>query len=232
MDMAPLVPDLQEGRYLCLTFMDDGCGMNKQTLERIFDPFFTTKAVGEGAGLGLSVVHGIVRSHDGAISVYSIPNLGTTFKLYFPALSTETSSPQIFQSAVPRGSGERILYVDDEESLVLMATRMLRRLGYEVTGYSDPWDALRAFRSQPERFDVVITDLSMPGMSGFDLAQSVLAARADTPIVMTSGFLREEDHRRAAQIGIRALIFKPNTVDALAPVVHQLVSDRRRFDLP
>src|SRR4051812_16391712 len=214
-----LLPDLKVGRYVRLSVSDDGCGMDRETLARIFDPFFTTKPAGEGTGLGLSVVHGIMQSHDGAIGVYSTLRKGTVFKLYFPALEEQASAAPAASRELPRGKGERVLYVDDEHALVLLVTRSLRRLGYAVTGYSDPVLALAAFRLTPADFDVIVTDLSVPGMSGFELARSMLDLRPELPIVMTSGYLSADDQRTGVQVGLRALILKPNTVDDLADVL-------------
>jgi PAS domain S-box-containing protein len=222
-ELARRVPGLRSGRYARLSVSDDGCGMAPATLERIFDPFFTTKPVGQGTGLGLAVVHGIMKSHDGAISVYSEPGRGTVFRLYFPA-ATEASAPRAPSptAPIPRGGHQRILYVDDEEALVVLATQVLKRLGYQVVGYTNPADALLAFRARPNDFDVVVTDLSMPVMSGFDLAREMLAQRPDLPVIMTSGYVRAEDHAAAKAAGIRDVITKPNTVEELGRVLDRL----------
>ena len=222
-DLAQTTPGLREGRYLRLSVSDDGCGMDKSTLERIFDPFFTTKRAGEGTGLGLSVVHGIMRSHGGAIAVYSEPGRGTTFRLYFPAAGgTDAPAADTTLQGVVSGRGERVLYVDDESALVMLVTRLLRRLGYEVSGYTDPTQALQAFVSQPQSFDAVVTDLSMPTLSGFDLARKLRAVRPDIPIVLTSGYLRPEDQETASAIGVRDLILKPDTIEALGEALTRL----------
>jgi PAS domain S-box-containing protein len=226
-DMLPMVPDLRPAGYVVMTVADNGCGMDHETLSRIFDPFFTTKPPGEGTGLGLSVVHGIVKGHDGAINVYSIPGKGSTFKVYFPALddTIRITKPEV--RAPSRAKGERILYVDDEDALVLLASRMLTRLGYEVAGYSDPLEALRTFRSRPADFDVVVTDLSMPAMSGFELARTMIEIRPDVPVIMTSGYVRIEDHRTADEIGVKALILKPSTMEEFAEALAGLIAQRR-----
>jgi PAS domain S-box-containing protein len=207
--------DVAPGRYACLTVADDGAGMDRATLERIFDPFFTTKPAGQGTGLGLSVVHGIVRSHQGTVAVESEPGRGSTFRLYFPAAlepaQTLTPSPV----SAPCGKGQRVLYVDDEEALVYLTARVLERMGYEVLGFSDPVAALEAFRENPARFDVVVTDLSMPGMSGFHLARALLQLRPDIAVLMTSGYVRPEDREEARALGVRELILKPDTIDEL-----------------
>ena len=210
--------DLRVGPYVVLTVTDDGCGMDRATLERIFDPFFTTKPVGQGTGLGLSVVHGIISSYGGAITAYSEPGKGTSFALYFPALdspASETPSAAVPTPAMSR-SHEHILYVDDEEGLVALGTILLQRLGYQVTGYIDACAALDDFRARPDFFAAVVTDLSMPRISGFDLARQFLAIRPDLPILMTSGFVRPEDQKAAEDLGIRRIILKPSTLDQLA----------------
>jgi PAS domain S-box-containing protein len=207
--------DVAPGRYACLTVSDDGSGMDRATLERIFDPFFTTKPAGQGTGLGLSVVHGIVRSHQGTVAVESESGKGSTFRLYFPAaLEAAPAAPPSTQSA-PAGNGQRILYLDDEEALVYLTARVLERLGYEVVGFSDPVAALEAFRENPAGFDVVVTDLSMPGMSGFQFARALLQVRPDVAVLMTSGYVRPEDREEARALGVRELILKPDTIDEL-----------------
>jgi CheY-like chemotaxis protein len=191
-------------------------------LERIFDPFFTTQAPGEGTGLGLSVVHGIVKDHEGAVSVYSEPGKGTIFHLYFPAVMQGAAHAAKTPQSVPLGRGQRLLYVDDEEALVLMITRSLNRLGYNVRGEVDPLRALEIFRRNPEQFDVVVTDLSMPGMSGAELARRVLEICPEMPVVMMSGYIRVEDEEQARQLGVHDLILKPDTIESLAQTLDRL----------
>jgi PAS domain S-box-containing protein len=221
-EAASMMPDLHPGRYVRLAVSDSGCGMDKETVSRIFDPYFTTKPHGQGSGLGLSIVHGVVRNHDGAISVYSVPGSGTRFVLYFPVLNSEVTETAAAAPAPVHGKGQRILYIDDEHSLVLLVTRTLTRLDYAETGITDPFDALKVFRSRPNDFDVVVTDLAMPGMSGFDLVREMLQIRSDIPIVMTSGYLRPEDQLTAAELGLRALILKPNTIAELGAALNRI----------
>ena len=206
---------LCEGKHARLTISDDGCGMGQETLERIFDPFFTTKPFGQGTGLGLSVVHGIVKSHDGAITVSSEPDKGTTFQIYLPKSQGPVPGvPERRTEPLRPGTG-RVLYIDDEEALVFLATRTLRRMGYEVTGMSEPARALEAFKARVNDFDLVVTDLSMPGMSGFELARQILELRPELPILMTSGYARPEDRDMALRMGIRDLILKPSSIAEL-----------------
>jgi CheY-like chemotaxis protein len=226
-DMAALSPDLRTGHYARLSVCDDGSGMDKATLDRIFDPFFTTKPVGMGTGLGLSTVHGIIKAHEGAISVYSALGKGTIFHVYLPVAEQTALAAPVQQTQAPAGNGERILYVDDEPALVHLATRMLGRLGYQVETHTDPAEALGAFRQRPEHYDAVVTDLSMPRMSGFELARAMLEIRPGIPVVMTSGYLREEDHEHAAALGIRDVILKPSTAEDLSHVLHRLLGQLR-----
>jgi CheY-like chemotaxis protein/two-component sensor histidine kinase len=218
------IAGLHPGRYARLTVTDDGSGMDKATSDRIFDPFFTTKPVGQGTGLGLSLVHGVVKSTGGMVTVDSQLGVGTTFRIYFPAAE---GAPRAARATPPddvqphRG---RILYVDDERALVKLITRGLRRMGYAVTGFTEAALALEWARAQPNAFDVAVTDLSMPGMSGFDLARELLALRPTLPVVMITGFARPEDYAAAAEAGVSALILKPSTVE-------QLASELRRFFL-
>jgi CheY-like chemotaxis protein len=204
-----------QGDYVGLTVRDTGCGMNRRTVDQIFDPFFTTKGPGEGTGLGLSVVHGIISNHGGAIQVYSEVGKGTAFHLYFPTAEGTVEAAPNAAKEISRRRNERILYLDDDEHLVFLAKRMLERLGYRISGYTDATIALDEFRSRPREFDFVVTDLSMPRMSGFDFAEQVLAIRQDIRVVISSGYVRPEDQERARSMGIHKLIQKPHTMDML-----------------
>jgi nitrogen-specific signal transduction histidine kinase/CheY-like chemotaxis protein len=210
---------LLPGHYALLTVGDDGCGMTMEIQARIFDPFFTTKPVDVGTGLGLSVVHGIVQSHGGVIVVQSEPGTGSVFRVYLPAATAAFAAQAAAAPAAESPPGGRILYVDDEEPLVYLAERMLRRRGYDVVGCTSPHDGLARFAEAPGAFDVVVTDIAMPGMTGFEFAGAILALRADIPVVMTSGHTRPEDHAEATRIGVEALVLKPNTVDELCDVI-------------
>jgi PAS domain S-box-containing protein len=215
---------LPPGRYVCLTISDTGAGIDGVVMERIFDPFFTTKPVGQGTGLGLAVVHGIVRTHNGAIGVQTQPGRGTTFSVHFPAASGEVKETAPKAQSMPTSRGAHVLYVDDEEALVFLIGRVLERMGYRVTGCVDPEQALRELRARPQEFAVVITDLSMHGMTGFELTSAVKAIRADLPVLLTSGYLRSEDRELAAQLGIRELILKPNTVEELGQAIDRTLA--------
>jgi PAS domain S-box-containing protein len=226
--LASHSPDLHEGDYVRLRIRDDGVGMTRDVLERIFEPFFTTKPQGMGTGLGLAVVRGIVKSHDGAITVYSEPGKGTQFHVYFPVVhSAAVETPKPLPAPV-QGRGERILYLDDEDALVLLARRLLERLGYRVAAFSDPAQAVAAFEVAPDQFDLVLSDLSMPGMTGIDVARRILEIRPDIPVLLASGYVRNEDTELARSIGVREVIWKPATInemgEVLARVLAQIIS--------
>jgi two-component system, cell cycle sensor histidine kinase and response regulator CckA len=218
--------DLQPGHYAHLSVHDNGKGMDAATLERIFEPFFTTKAVGEGTGLGLSVVHGIMRGYQGAIAVNSQPGGGTTFHLYFPAASAAAGTAAAEKArAVPplRGRGQHVLYIDDDDALVRLVTRMLERSGYRVTAYTKSAHALQAVRADPRRFDLMVTDYNMPGMSGLDVAREVSRIRPDLPIVVTSGYITDELREQAPRAGVRQLVYKPDSAEELCETVRELL---------
>lgn len=220
--------DLLPGRYACLTVRDDGPGMDKETRSHIFEPFFTTKPKGQGTGLGLSVVHGIVQSHEASIEVLSAPGQGTEFRLFFPAsdIPLLDVAPNIQDAAAHRGNGKHVLYVDDEEAIIFLMKRLLERQGYRVSGYTDPHDALSAARADSSQFDLAVTDYNMPGMSGLEVASALRQIRADLPIVLASGYITEELRARAPAAGIDELIYKPNTVDELCEAVARFANSR------
>ena len=216
------VPGLRLGRYACLTVADDGCGMDAATLARAFDPFFTTRRPGEGTGLGLSIVHGIMQGHGGAVAIRSTPGAGTIVTLYFPAVAAPAAKAPDTPRAAAGKRGERILLVDDDDAIAALGRRSLGRLGYVVTAFTEPALAVADFAKAPEAYDAVVTDISMPGMTGFDVAAAVLAARPGIPVVITSGYIRPEDEVSAARLGVKALIAKPDTVDELAGALDRI----------
>ena len=227
--MAPSNPELRPGSYARLSVSDTGKGMDRATLERVFEPFFTTKAVGKGTGLGLSVVHGIMNAHHGAVSVDSQPGQGTTFHLFFPAaMSTDGLIGAAWASApsalTRRGDGQRILFLDDEAPMAFLVERLLCKLGYSVSSHTSAEEALAVFQADPAAFDLVITDLSMPGMSGLEVARAILCARPQMPVILASGHLRPEEIEQARIIGVQEVIVKPNTVDDLGSVVQRLLT--------
>jgi len=225
-------PGLPPGRYLRLRCTDNGCGMDAQTLQRIFEPFFTTKPVGIGTGLGLSVVHGILAAHDGAITARSEPGRGSCFTVYLPVVATtadaEKSAPggngQL--ALPPAGDGSRVLYVDDEEALVFLVRRLLERRGYAVSVFTDPEAAMAAFRAAPDAFDVVVTDFNMPKLSGLDVARIVRELRPDVPIAIASGYVTEELRGQAGPAGVATLIYKEDLVDRFCDSIEQMIRSR------
>jgi PAS domain S-box-containing protein len=223
-------PELREGCYARLTVSDTGSGMAPEILKRIFEPFFTTKGPGEGTGLGLSVVHGIMQDHEGAVTVESEPGRGTTFRLYFPERigAEETVSP----GALPlvRGRGERILFIDDEEALCDSTRLLLDKLGYHTTAMTSPVAALERFRERPEDFDLVITDLSMPFMTGVDVGREMLALRPGMPVVLASGFSGTWTHEKVRAQGMRALLSKPLTAAALSAAIRRVLDESGERD--
>jgi CheY-like chemotaxis protein len=214
---------LKPGSYVRLTVIDTGCGIDPARLERIFDAFYTTKPVGEGAGLGLSMVHGIMKSHGGAVTAESDVGRGARFSVYFRAADRAAAAAAPLRAEIrSETAGRRVLFVDDEEALVLVAQRMLGRLGHTVNAFTDPNAALAHFRNHPDDFDVMVTDLSMPGLSGFELSRAVLALRPRLPIVLTTGWVRGQDETTARDVGIRELVLKPLSMGELNQVIDQL----------
>ena len=225
----PLYSEVPAGHYVRLRVSDNGCGMEAATLERIFDPFFSTKPTGKGTGLGLSVVHGIIEGHRGVMKVYSEPGKGTTFFIYFPAVSDAVAQVPEPEGKAATGRGERILFVDDEGVLLFVGTMTLEQSGYQVTGMPNGDAALRELRTNPNGYDVVLTDLSMPGMSGLQLAHQIRRLRADLPVILTSGYINPEDQARADQLGIHAILTKPvNTKELLATLAGLFEEGARR----
>jgi PAS domain S-box-containing protein len=224
-DLAALHPGLRPGPYMRLGVSDTGHGMDAVTAGRIFDPFFTTKAPGEGTGLGLAVVHGIVRNHDGVITVYSQPGKGTQFHLYFPVHLADMD-PGVPEEPVetPRGNHERILLVDDEIPLALMGRKMLERLNYLVDSHTAPADALAAVLANPGDYDLVLSDLTMPGMTGVELARQISHLRPDLPIILITGYSATLTLEKVRALGVREILLKPLTLHALGEAIHRTLT--------
>jgi len=220
-DDARLVhPDLEPGRYVRISILDTGPGMPPDIQERIFEPFFTTKAPGEGTGLGLSVVHGIMQQHGGAVTVSSRLGAGTCFTLYFPiADSGVRASPDLESSPVPHGHGETLMFIDDDPAIVPVATRMLSRLGYSVSSHHQPAIALAEFSRDPGRFAAIVSDLAMPGMNGLQLAALVRATRPGIPFVLCSGYMTEAEADEARTVNVSAVVTKPLTLEPLGRAI-------------
>lgn len=220
--------DLTAGTYLCLEVRDNGVGMDKSLVERIFDPFFTTKPVGEGTGMGLSVVHGIVKSHKGAILVDSRPGKGTLFKVYFPSYEGELL-PRQTGADNSAGGSERIMLVDDETHLVQVQKELLVRLGYDVLVYDSGENALEDFRANPQMVDLVITDQAMPRITGLALARALKNIRPDLPILFLAGFSDLETVREAREIGVSDFLLKPVRVEDLGQSIRSALDIRRKL---
>jgi CheY-like chemotaxis protein len=211
--------DVGPGRYCKLTVSDTGHGMERSVMERIFDPYFTTKGPGEGTGLGLAVVHGIVKGHDGAIRVESEPGRGATFEVLLPTIHHETGAEPLPGTREIPGGTERVLFVDDEEPLALTGKGMLEALGYRVSATTSSREALEIFRSRPDQFDLVITDMTMPHMTGSELAGHVLKIRADIPVILCTGYSDLITPEKAKDMGIREFVTKPLPLQDLADTI-------------
>lgn len=213
---------LPPGRYARVVVQDDGRGMSQETLDRIFEPFFTTKSAGRGSGLGLSVVRGIVAGHGGAVAVASAPGAGTTVTVYLPESRASRAESARLADPVRTGAG-RVGFLDDESAMAVAARRLLTRLGYVSTEYESPDALLEALRADPSRFDVIVTDCNMPGMSGLDVARAVTRLRADLPVVLISGFSDRTEEDISAS-GIHFRLDKPFTAQELDQVLRRALS--------
>ncbi|MCL4769929.1 MAG: response regulator, partial [Burkholderiaceae bacterium] len=236
-DALPLRPDtalcdrlgLPAGDYVAISVHDNGPGMDAATLQRVFEPFFTTKPVGQGTGLGLAVVHGVMRTHAGAVDVHSTPGQGSCFTLYFPAQAEGAAAPTATEPApavtapLAPPAQQHVMYVDDDQALVFLVERLLRRRGYRTSGYTDPLAALQALHAAPQDVHLLVTDYNMPGYSGVELLQAVREVRPDLPVALASGYVTAEIEQAALAAGARALIHKPNDVQELCDTVDRLI---------
>ncbi|RJQ64872.1 MAG: PAS domain S-box protein [Desulfobacteraceae bacterium] len=218
---------LKPGRYIRLSVSDDGCGIKSKDMERIFDPYFTTKEPGKGSGLGLSIVQGIIKNHNGEIMVYSEPGKGSTFNVYFPKLLENTNEIEnqieISVQSIPIGK-ENILLVDDDPSVVKMLNMFLEDIGYRVTAYADGREALEEFRLNPSKYDVVITDMTMPQMAGDVLSKELLKIRSDIPIILCTGFNESINEEAAKAIGILEFIMKPVEKRKIVQLIRKVIN--------
>ncbi len=220
---------LTAGIYVRFEVSDTGCGMDKIVLEKIFDPYYTTKGKKEGTGLGLSVVHGIVKSLHGDITVYSSLGEGTTFRVYIPMVDTEAK--KVLQAATTRqlpSGDEHVLIVDDDEAIVKMEEQMLKSFGYQVSAFSRCEEALNAFRSHPDAFDLIITDMTMPGITGLQLTREVLALRSDMPVILCTGFSELINEKKAKDAGICRYLMKPLLKKDLAIAVREVLDKKAK----
>ncbi len=222
-DHDSLLSGLKPGPYLQLSISDTGVGMNASVRQRVFEPYFTTKPKGEGTGLGLSVVLGIVQTHGGTVTVDSQPGVGSTFHVFLPKQNAPQEAPQPENMDSPPPGDERILFVDDEPTLVRMARALLEFLGYRVVTRTDPREALALFQQDPAAFDLVMTDLTMPYMTGDVLAQEILKIRKDIPIMLFTGYSDRIREEHLPDMGIRALVKKPFDAGELATVIRRVL---------
>jgi PAS domain S-box-containing protein len=219
---AAVHPGIAPGPYIQMTVSDTGHGIHPDTQERIFDPFFTTKPKGEGTGMGLSVVHGIVQAHGGAITLESRPFTGTTFQIFLPIIENEPTRPPLTATRLPTGN-ERILFVDDEDFQVDLGRQMLEKLGYQVTTSNDSINALKTFRRDFKDFDLVITDMTMPNLTGDELARAMMAIEPDIPVIICTGFSDRISREKATAIGIREFVLKPIVFKDLAVIIRRVL---------
>jgi len=218
-------PDVTPGSYLCLAVSDTGHGMAADVQARIFEPFFTTKERGKGTGMGLAVVHGIITSHGGTITVHSEPDEGSTFKVFLPAIQKKFDESVENRDPAPTGS-ERVLFVDDEKALVEMGQQMLEHLGYKVTTRTSSIEALELFREQPQKFDLVITDMTMPNMTGDKLAQELIDIRSNIPVILCTGYSQQINETKAKVMGIKAFVLKPMVMNELAITIRTVLKQK------
>jgi CheY-like chemotaxis protein len=219
---------VEPGRYLRLRVSDTGEGMGPEVLKRIFDPYFTTKGPGKGTGLGLAVVHGIVQSYRGGIAVMSEPGKGTTFDIYFPRVDVVVPVEGEKVEALPLGEQERVLLVDDEQAIVEIGQKILGYLGYEVVVRTSSLEALELFRVHPERFDLVITDMTMPNLTGDRLAQELLRIRPEVPIILCTGFSESMSEEKAKALGVREFVMKPLVMKDLAGAIRRSLDQEEK----
>jgi CheY-like chemotaxis protein len=217
------------GLFMQMSVSDTGSGIAQELMDKIFDPYFTTKEVGKGTGMGLAIIHGIVKRSGGFVSCQSTPGEGTTFHVYLP-LHTETALPGAeteYPDLVQLGN-ERILFIDDEEMLAEMGKTMLERLGYRVTARTNSIEALQTIQNQPDYFDLVITDQTMPGMTGSDLARCILQIRPGMPIILCTGFSNLISEEKARNYGIKGFAMKPLAKKDLAALIRKVLDGEKR----
>jgi CheY-like chemotaxis protein len=222
---ASQYPELNPGPYVKLSISDTGHGMDAATLDRIFDPYFTTKEQDKGTGMGLAVVHGIVKGHGGGIHVESTPGGGTRFDILFPIMGKQIISETTELKKLPTGK-EHILFIDDEDSLIDLGKNMLKKLGYRVEARTQPVKALEAFRAAPHKFDLVISDMTMPNMTGDILAMELMKIRPDLPVIICTGYSERIDDQRAQELGIKGLMMKPFTIRSLSKTVRNALDGK------
>jgi CheY-like chemotaxis protein len=224
---AETLKDIEPGDYLEIKISDTGAGIPPEDLDHIFDPYFTTKESGKGTGMGLSTVHGILRAYNGGIKVESTPGEGSTFTVYLPVTKRRSRIDKYTPEHLPAGV-ERVLIIDDEPPVAKMAAMILQRLGYRTTVRTDSLKALEDFRTHADAYDLVVTDMSMPNMSGDRLAAEMIRIRPDIPIILCTGYSSRISEETARTIGIKAFAMKPLAKEDLAKTVRKVLDDSRR----
>jgi CheY-like chemotaxis protein len=217
------IPGLKTGSYLRLSVKDSGEGIHPETQQQIFNPYFTTKEKGKGTGLGLAVVQGIVKSNNGAVTVESDVGKGTAFHVYLPTIKRKLTADDEISTPLPMGC-EHILLVDDEQPLVEIGRQMLERLGYSVATRTSSIEALELFKVNPDRFDLVITDIVMPNLAGDKLAKKIIHIRNDIPVVLCTGYSEKFTRQNASEMGIQTFLMKPLVMRDLANTVRQALA--------
>lgn len=214
---------IEPGRFAALTISDTGTGIEPEITDRIFDPYFTTKEKGKGTGLGLAVVYGIVKEHGGDINVDSEAGKGTTFTIYLPLIKGTVEKASVEKATILPAGHERILLVDDEEEIIYLEKQMLERLGYQISFRTSSVDALEAFKANPDTFDLVITDMTMPNMTGDQLAKELISIKPDIPIILCTGFSEWIDREKSEAIGIKGFLMKPVVLNKIAKMVRNVL---------
>ena len=224
-DAASQYSGLVPGRYIRLAVSDTGHGIDSEILERIFDPYFTTKTKDKGTGMGLAVLHGIVKGHNGGLKVSSKPGRGTSFEILFPRTASEMQFDTIAMNSLPTGN-EHVLFIDDEETLIDLGQNMLTKLGYQVTAHTSSVEAIEAFKDSPHKFDLIISDMTMPNMTGDMLANEINKIRPDIPIIICTGFSEQLSDKKINTLGIKGLLMKPLTISELAKTIRRVLDQK------
>jgi CheY-like chemotaxis protein len=220
---SPFEESMRPGRYVKLTVKDTGTGIHPEVQKRMFEPFFTTKEQGQGTGMGLAVAYGIVKAHNGVIEVESEVGKGSMFTVLLPQYDVLSTKEQEEETSLACPRKERILFIDDERAVVEITKTVLERLGCHVTAFTDASEALNAFIEHPDSFDLIITDQTMPGMTGTALAKEALDLRKDIPIILCTGYSETVSPKKAKEVGIRELIMKPLTKQEIAEAIRRVI---------
>lgn len=224
LDIKAADMQISSGQYMLLSVKDNGCGMNRNTLDRIFDPYFTTKPLEKGTGMGLSVVHGIVKNHGGHIDIYSEPGKGTSVHIYLPKISAHDQQIETITDNEIYCGTENVLLIDDEPPVAFMQQRILESLGYTVTVKTNPYDAIDVLAKDPDMYDLVITDMTMPRMNGAQLSQAMLKIKPDLPIILCTGYSELIDETKAKAIGVKEFAMKPIVRQSISTIIKNILS--------